>query len=129
MKVIGHPLISSPNFSHISNQEQIDHTLANCVVWWKCDQDLDLSLAHFCQMHQITYAVHIHSIKDLIFYANLGATYLIATQEHIQTFQSIVKEYLFDCILLCIIQHEEEIEELATIGIDGIIFDSHLLKA
>lgn len=128
MKIIGHPLIPSISFSHISTQEEIDRILADSIVWWESSQDPKLALAHFCHTNQVQYAVKINSIKELVFYSSLGAKYLIASKKQIQIFQNIIKEYLLDCILLCLIENEEEIEELAKLGIDGIIFNSHLMK-
>lgn len=126
MIIIGHPLIPSMAFSRISNQEEIDHILADSIVWWESSQDPKLLLAHFCHTNQVQYAVKINSIKELLFYASLGAKYLIAPKDQIQIFQNIIKDYLLDTLLLCLIEDEEEIEELAQLGIDGAIFLAHL---
>lgn len=126
MQVIGHPLIPSKQFVHIQTSKDIDSVLANCVVWWEASQDPDLSLAKFCQENKIQYAVQVSHLKELIFFSHLGAKYLITSTQKAQQFQSIIKEYLLDCLLLCIIEDENEIEELAMLGIDGVIFYSHL---
>ncbi|MCE3047006.1 hypothetical protein [Helicobacter kayseriensis] len=126
MQIIGHPFIPSQKFIHIQSHQDIDSVLANCIVWWDASQDPDLSLAKFCQENKIQYAVQVSHLKELIFFAHLGAKYLITTTPKAQQFQSIIKEYLLDCLLLCIIEDENEIEKLATLGIDGVIFYPHL---
>ncbi|WP_027326780.1 hypothetical protein [Helicobacter pametensis] len=126
MKIFGHPLIPSCNFIKISDQKEIDHIPAHLIVWWESTQDQQFSLAQFCQAQKVDYAVLIHNITDLLYFSHFGAKYLIASMDQIKIFQDIIREYLLDSLLLCIIQSEKDIESLALLGIDGVIFSSYL---
>lgn len=126
MKIFGHPHIPSPAFTKISNIEEIDKVLANSIPWWPCESDEDFSLAKFCQEQQVAYAVKIHDLIQLLLYTNLDAKYLIAPKQKASEFQQILKEYLLDTQLLCLINNEDEIPPLALQNIDGAIFKHHL---
>lgn len=128
MKIIGHLHIPHQDFSKIKTTQDIDHTLPDVMIWWEASQDSDYSLAHFCQKNQIPYAVKIHNLRELLIYSNLDAKYLIASKESAPLFQSILKEYVLDSLLLCEIEKEDEIEKLALQGVDGVIFESLLTK-
>lgn len=126
MKIFGHPHIPHPVFKRIHSTQDIDKILASNLIWWQADDDLQRQFAHFCKEHQIPYAVHIQNITELLVYANLNAKYLIISDKA-SLFQSLVKEYLLDCLLLYTINQEKEISTLALQGIDGVIFQ-HLLN-
>lgn len=128
MKIIGHPLIPHQDFSNIKTIQDISHVLPNAMIWWEALKDKDCALARFCQENQIPYAVEIQSLRELLIYTNLEAKYLIASKKSILPFQSILKEYVLDSLLLCKISKESEMENLALQGIDGVIFESLLLK-
>lgn len=128
MKIIGHPLIPHQDFSKIQTIQEISHVLPNAMIWWEASIDQNCALARFCQEHQIPYAVEIQSLRELLIYTNLDAKYLIASKQSILPFQSILKEYVLDSLLLCKITEENEIENLALQGIDGVIFESLLLS-
>lgn len=128
MKIIGHPLIPHQDFSKIKSTQDISHVLPDAMIWWEASQDRDCVLARFCQENQIPYAVEIQNLKELLIYTNLDAKYLIAPKKSILPFQSILKEYVLDSLLLCRISEESELEDLALQGIDGVIFESLLLK-
>ncbi|MDQ1268226.1 MAG: hypothetical protein QG560_869, partial [Campylobacterota bacterium] len=45
-----------------------------------------------------------------------------------KTAQNVAESYLFDAKILVMIEDEDEIEELALLAIDGVIFSNAIVK-
>lgn len=121
MKIFGLPPIPSPTFKKIYSLEEIAKIPANTLPYFKDTRDCDLSIGSFAFSNQVEYALMPSCIKNFLLYANLGAKYALI-QEDPTPYQSLAKEYLLDIEILKIIQHQNEIEQYALLGIDGVVF-------
>jgi hypothetical protein len=45
-----------------------------------------------------------------------------------KTAQNVAENYLFDAKILVLIEKEDEIEELALLGVDGVVFSNTIIK-
>lgn len=128
MIIIGHKAIPHQAFTKIANIADIQNTHSSCIVWFdtgKLTQEQGFALGKHCLDNQVSYAVMIHSLEELLIYANLSAHYLILhknLQNQAQSFQSIIEHYLLDCKLLCVIKADSQLTKIAQLGIDGVIF-------
>ncbi len=125
MIIIGYDAIAAEKFSKITSLEEIDATQG--LVWFEASKDAEHILALHCLQNSLAYAVRITSIKELLIYANLGAKYVIL-QRSPEQYQKIAETYLLDTKILYVIKSIEEIEELARMGIDGVIFEKVFLN-
>lgn len=123
MILIGHPDVYSDFFYRISSIEHIALTPPQSTVFF----DYDASLCHFCQKNNISMAIHVKHIKELILAHALGASFLVVDKALAIQAQKIADEYLFDSKILLFEHREEEIEFVALNGIDGILFE-HAIK-
>lgn len=119
MKIFGHKWIESENFYEVFTIEDIAKTPANSLL------QLDflshsLEVAKHCQKNVLRYALVISSIEEAIFANLLNATYVICEKELAIELMPIAQNYLFDTQVLADIE-EDEIEEMARAGVDGIV--------
>ncbi|MGD9596745.1 hypothetical protein [Wolinella succinogenes] len=125
MLIFGHPAIPAPRFRPIQGIDQIAAIPASEVVFFDASMDASRALGCHCHQEKVAYAVKIGRISELLLYANLGASYVIL-EDFLQSFQQIADHYLLDTKILVTIEKESQIEEVAKLGIDGVIF-SHFL--
>jgi len=122
MKIFGHPWIESEDFYKISLMEEIKFTPSNSVLHLKT-LSFSLSLAKYCQQNHLAYMVEVETIKDAIFANSLNAKYILVSKELATELMPIAQNYLFDTQVLATIFDENEIEEMAKQGIDGIFLN------
>lgn len=119
MLLIGHPLIPSPIFRYIRAQEEIMQTPPNGSLFF----DFDVALATYCKSQNITFALHVKNIKELVLANALGSTYFAVDKALAIHAQKIADEYLFDGKILLLSNDDNDIEFAASHGIDGILFE------
>lgn len=123
MIIIGHKALKSPRFRAIQSIGDIQKTFASEVVFFSDN----FALATHCKAYEITYAVEISRIVDLMIYANLGAKYLIIRRKNFaKVCQKLANEYFLDSKILLVINGDRGIESAANLGIDGVIFEGVL---
>jgi len=127
MIIYGHRFIPSENFYHVVNIDAILNTPPNSTIYLEFNQD-NLEIINHASMNGISFALYISNITDAIYASSLGAKYIIVDAEIAKTIQDIANNYLFDTKILVNIEDENEIEELALQGIDGVIFSNAIIK-
>lgn len=126
MIVIGHHAISFSPFVRINSVEDIARIGSECIVWFDTltlKQESAFELAKHCHSFQVKYAVKIHSLEELVLFANLTPQFLLLDKlDKAKAFQKVVEHYLLDCKLLCVVKSQKQIAKIAQLGIDGVIF-------
>ena len=129
MIIIGHHAISFSPFMRVKSVEDIAKVGAECVVWFDTHElklDSALELAKHCYNFQVKYAVKIHSLEELVLFANLTPQFLLLDKldklDKAKAFQKVIEHYLLDCKLLCVIKSQKQLAKIAQLGIDGAIF-------
>lgn len=125
MKIFGHKWIDSKKFYRITEKIYINQTPANSIILLK-ELKESIELALYCKKNSLEYAIEVSSIKDAIFANELDAKYIISKPKNAIKIQQIAQNYLFDLIVLAIIEDEDEIEKLSHKNIDGVIFKKEL---
>jgi len=127
MLFFGHRFLESPQFYHVNSIEAITNTPPSSTLYLEfCEENLDI-VKHL-NTNEISYALSISSIKELMYASALGACYIIVEKELAKSTQEIAETYLFDAKILVSIENEEEIEAFAQLGIDGVIFSNAIIK-
>ncbi len=119
MKIFGHEWIESERFYSIEKLEDIAKTPSNSLLRLE-SLDSSLELAKYCQKNRVRYALEVKSIKEALFANLLATTYILCHKELARELMPIAQNYLFDTEVLAYIK-EEDIEEMAKIGVDGVI--------
>jgi hypothetical protein len=127
MLLFGHRFIPSDEFFHIFDIDAIEKTAPSSKIYLEFNQN-NLDIIEHLTNNQITFALGVANITELIYASALGANYIIVHQKLAKTAQSIAQEYLFDAKILVHISKESEIEEMALLGIDGVIFPEAIVK-
>jgi len=119
MIIFGHPWVKHEPLYRIRNREEIHTTPPNSLL--KIEQ-FDIELLQYCHANQLAYMVTIENIKEGIFGNIYQAKYLRCSKKLATELMPIAQNYLFDSRILAIIDHEEEIEEMAKANVDGVWF-------
>lgn len=127
MYIFGHRFIENENFYHIQSVDAIENTPPSCVVYIEfSEQNIDI-IKHM-QLNQLPFALGAEDITQIIYASSLGASYIMVTRSLAKNAQSLANNYLFDAKILIHIEEEDEIENLALLGVDGVIFSNAIIK-
>ena len=123
MQIFGHPWLESESFYAVSSLEEIRQTPSNTTIEL-APLSLSLELAQYCYVNNIPYAIKVESISNAIFSNSLGAKFMLVTQELARELMPIAQNYLFDTHILAYVRNELDLEKMAKIGVDGIIYST-----
>lgn len=127
MLLFGHRFIKSETFYHISDVSDIAHTPPSSTLFLAfSEQNLDI-ISHL-NLNQLSFALGVDTITDIIYASALNARYIILSQDLAKTAQELAQEYLFDAKILVKIEKDATIEALALLGVDGVIYPSAIVK-
>ena len=118
MIIIGHKLLAYEDLFVISNIEDIKKTKANSTIIFTYNEDL----LKYASKNSLLFAVRVNNIKEALICNSLEAKYIICEENIVKSIQDIAENYMFDSKILRIINDESEIEKIAILGIDGVIY-------
>ena len=110
---------SDEKFFEVKNRNEIKTSPNNSTLIFEYKDNL-LETFKFCDENNIPYGVKISSIKEFIFISSLNAKYAFVNKDIAKSIQQIANEYLSDTKVIVFIQNDDEIEEIARNGIDGV---------
>ncbi|QSZ40901.1 hypothetical protein GJV85_01820 [Sulfurimonas aquatica] len=127
MLLFGHRFIKSESFYHIIDIDAIKKTPPSSTIFLEFSED-NLDIIEYLNENAIDFALCVKDINELIYASALNAKYILTKKKLIKTAQAIAENYLFDAKILIMIDDEEDIEEMARLGIDGVIFSDAIIK-
>jgi len=127
MLIFGHKFIPSEPLYHTPNIDSITNTPPSSIIYLEFSED-NLDIINHAISNQVEFALSVTDITELIYASALGAKYILVSREAAKTAQNIAENYLFDAKILVNISDNEEIEEIALLGIDGVIFSNAIIK-
>ena len=127
MIIIGHRFIPNDNFYHVINIDAIKKTPPSSCIYIEFSED-NLDIINHAQQNNIPFALSVKSITEVIYASNLLASYIIIDSSLGIDSQKIANEYLYDAKILVNISDENDIQEFAELGIDGVIFSNSIIK-
>ena len=126
MIIIGHPLVDFRPFYKIKEIKSIKKTPSNSVLLFDFSED-NISLFRYCRQNDISFAVEIKNLKELLIANANKASFAILDKELSKEAQKMADDYLFDMRILVKIESEEEMLEASLDRIDGIIFKRSII--
>ncbi|MEN4045985.1 hypothetical protein [Sulfurimonas sp. NWX367] len=127
MLLFGHRFIKSEKFYHVSDIDAIVQTPPASIIYLEFEEK-NLDIIEYLNQNSIKFALKVQDVTELIYASALGASYIHVEQKLAKTAQKIAENYLFDAKILVHIEKEEEIEEMALLGIDGAVFTEAIVK-
>ncbi|KIM11042.1 MAG: hypothetical protein KU37_08025 [Sulfuricurvum sp. PC08-66] len=127
MLLLGHPLFKKPPFYDVTSIDAILQTPSNSTLYIAYRPELHDVIEH-CALNRIAFALGVKNVREAVYAHNYGASYIITTRIIAPLIQKIAENYMFDAKVLVWIEREEEIEEVANLGIDGAIFPEGIVK-
>jgi len=121
MILIGDNLVAYEDIVNIKNIEDIKTSKANSTVSFGYNEVLK-----YCFENEVNCAVIVNSIKEAIYCNALNARYIIASKDLAKDIQKTAENYMFDSKVLATIETNDELEEIASFEIDGVIYNSLL---
>ena len=122
MILLGDKHINYENIEKINCCEDIKKTQSNSTVLF----NFDFKILKYTSKNDISCAVIISTIKELIYSSKLNPKYIIVDNNILLKSQKIAENYMFDSKILAVINSCDEIEDIALKGIDGIIYKNIL---
>lgn len=127
MIFFGHKFLKNETFYHIFDIDSILHTPPSSIIYMEFEEK-NLDIINHAALNSVKIALHVKSITEILYASSLGASYIVIEKELAKTAQNIAENYLFDAKILALIEDEDEIEELALLGVDGVIFSNAIIK-
>lgn len=122
MLIIGYPSIPYTSFYQIKSIAQIAQTPSNGLLLF----DFDIKLCTYANTQNLSFALHVKNIKELVLANALGAKYFIVDKSLAINAQKVADDYLFDGKIMLSSTDESDIEFVALNAIDGIIFEESI---
>lgn len=122
MILIGDKLVPFEDIFNIINIEDINTTKANSTIAFGYNEEL----MKYSFENDLNSAIIVNSIKESIYANALNAKYIIANKKLAKDIQKVAENYMFDSKILAVIESDEEIEEIASFEIDGVIYKTIL---
>ena len=127
MYIYGHKFIENDSFYHVANIDAIQNTPPNSSVYLVFSEN-NLETIKYAVANDVTLALGVESVNEIMYASSLGASFIVVAKELAKTAQNIANNYLFDAKILVHITDEDEIEELAILGVDGVVFSNAIIK-
>ena len=127
MLLFGHRFIPSEKFYHILDIDAILKTPPQSTLFLAWSEE-NLDIITYMRDNHLNFALEVTTIEELVYAAALGAKYIFVPRELVTTAQRLAENYLFDAKILVFIEDEEEITEIALLGIDGVVFSNAIVK-
>ena len=127
MLIYGHRFIESEIFYHIQSVDAIENTPPSSTVFLSFDEK-NLDIINHLRENQVSFALEVKNITEVLYASSLDASYILISKELASTVQNIANSYLFDAKILIMIDKEDELEEMAIVGVDGVIFSDAIIK-
>ncbi|MFA6196944.1 MAG: hypothetical protein WC656_09915 [Sulfurimonas sp.] len=127
MYIFGHRFIKSNSFYHISDIDAIKNSPSSSTLYIEFSEE-NLDIIDHLSINHIAFALGAMSITEIIYASSLHASYILVPRELANDAQTIANEYLFDAKILVRITDESEIETMALLGVDGVIFSNAVIK-
>ncbi len=127
MLFFGHRFIESAKFYHVFDIDAIMQTPPSSTIYLEFDEK-NLDIINYLQDNKIRFMLKVKNITELMYASALGASYIHVEQELAKTAQKIAENYLFDAKILVHVTNKNDIEEMALLGIDGVIFPEAIVK-
>jgi len=127
MLLFGHRFIQSESFYHISDIDAISKTPNSSKIFLEFSEE-NLDIINYLNANSVESLLSVKNIRELIYASSLKASYILVEKELAKTAQEIAESYLFDAKILVHIEREDEIEEMAQLSIDGVLFSNAVIK-
>lgn len=127
MIIFGHRFIDSKNFYHIQSIDAIQNTPSSSIILVDFNET-NLDIIEHANLNSIPLAIQVEDITQIIYASSLCAKYILLSKDLAKTAQNLADNYLFDAKILVTVEDEDEIEELALLGVDGVIFSNAVVK-
>lgn len=127
MLIFGHRFIESKNFYHVFNIDAIQNTPPSSTILVEFSEE-NLDIISHAAINSMPLAIQVQNITQIIYANSFDASYIVLPKELAKSAQNLADNYLFDAKILVSVEREDEIEELAILGVDGVVFPNAIIK-
>jgi len=119
MIILGHKDIESEKIFLVDKISDISETPANSTIFLK---SFNIEILKFAKKNSVSVAIEIQNISEAILSENLDVKYIISEIKLASQIQKIADNYMYDSKILTWIEKDGELEKVAELQIDGVIF-------
>ena len=115
MLIIGHELVEFSPFIEVSSPADIDE---RDNFLFKFSE----KLVKICKENGRTFSVYASTKTQVILANAFGAKFIIVPNKFIPVAQKLADDYIFDSKIATVIRRNSQIDKMADLGIDAVIF-------
>jgi hypothetical protein len=127
MILLGHHFIKSETLYHVTDVDAIFKTPPSSTLYIEFSET-NLDIINHAHENSVPFALQVQTITELIYASSLEAKYIVVEKKLAKTAQEVAENYLFDAKILVKIHNDSEIEEMAFLSIDGVIYPNAIVK-
>lgn len=127
MLLFGHRFISSASFYHVLDIDSITNTPSSSIIHIDFKEE-NLDIINHALLNDVPTSIFCNSITEIIYASSFDASFIVIPKNLSQDATKLANDYLFDAKILVLIEEESEIEDLALLGVDGVIFSNAIIK-
>jgi hypothetical protein len=120
-------LVGHGSFYHVVNEDAINNTPPNSPVLLDYSEK-NIETIVYAKQNSVEFCLKVQNVTEIIYASNLGASYILVDKDLAKTAQNLANNYLFDAKVLVMTEDDDEIEELALLGVDGVIYSDAIIK-
>ena len=127
MLLFGHRFIPSTSMYHVLDIDSITNTPSSSIIHIEFNEE-NLDIIEHAKLNNISFSLSVKNVREVIYACALNASFIIVSKDLAQQAHKLATDYLFDAKILVLVENENEIEELALLGVDGAIFSNAIIK-
>lgn len=127
MLLFGHRFISNDSLYHVLSIDSISNTPSSSTIHIDFTED-NLDIIEHARVNNISFSLSVNNVLEIIYASALGASFIVVHNDIAHQAHKLATDYLFDAKILVLIEKEMQIEELALLGVDGVIFSNAIVK-
>ncbi len=116
---LGKSDLNISNIIKIKDISQIKDTKPDDIV----QIDYDIKFMRYLSNNDIDFIVKIQNRKELLYSNAIKANYILVDKSIAKKCQDIADNYMFDSKIIVLICDDNQLENMADIGIDGVLFE------
>ena len=127
MLLFGHRFIPSESFFHVLDIDSIANTPPSSTIHIEFAEE-NLDIIQHALSNKLNFSLCCKTLREVIYASALEASFIVVKESLAKEATKIANDYLFESKVLVLIENEEEIEKIALLGVDGVIFSNAIIK-
>lgn len=127
MIFFGHKFLKNEPLYLVSSITDIEKTPPSSLILCPFSES-NIAIMEHCATNGVRFATKASALNEILYSSSLGASFIVVPKKLAQTAHNCAQNYLFDAKILVEIDDDNEIEKLAILGVDGVIYSHAIVQ-